>query len=353
MLLRNKTVEVFDLKTGKPLQSIQGFDTPHAIVYEKEKNVLYVTDSGVDGGTEGYIRVVSGDSYQITDSIKVLAAADSAGYDAAAHLMYADTGGIEAKMDYTVIVVIDTKTATKVAEIKADSGRVEAINFEHNGSRMFANFRTQGRVGVFDKNSYKLLNTWPIPDATEDVPMTLNEPDHPLFVVCRKPARLVVFDTETGKVIASLPSVDRADDMAYDSVNRMIYVSGGDGFIGVYSQKDPDHYEHVANVASGPAAKVSIFVPELKRLYVASSAKGTEPAKILIYTSRRLPDRGNRPLDNRICLSICARVLRMTNRRARSWESAFGRSGKWLEVRDAAGRDRARHRIRNRAVDRC
>jgi hypothetical protein len=35
----------------------------------------------------------------------------------------------------------------------------------------------------------------------------------------------------------------------------------------------------VANVASGPAAKVSIFVPELKRLYVASSAKGAEPAK--------------------------------------------------------------------------
>ncbi len=252
----HKTVEVFDLKTGKPLQSIQGFDTPHAIVYEKEKNVLYVTDSGVDDATEGYIRVVSSDSCKITNSIKRLAAADSEGYDAAAHLMYADTGGIEAKMDYTVIAVIDTKTATKVAEIKADSARVEAINFEHNGSRMFANFRTQGRrVGVFDKNSYKLLNTWPIPDATEDVPMTLNEPDHRLFVVCRKPARLVVFDTKTGKVIASLPSVDRADDMAYDFVNRMIYVSGGDGFIGVYSQKDPDHYEQMANVASGPRCK--------------------------------------------------------------------------------------------------
>ena len=31
------SIEVFDLKTGKPLQSIQGFDTPHAIVYEKRK----------------------------------------------------------------------------------------------------------------------------------------------------------------------------------------------------------------------------------------------------------------------------------------------------------------------------
>jgi hypothetical protein len=113
--------------------------------------------------------------------------------------------------------------------------------------------------------------------------MTLNEGDHRLSVVYRKPARLVVFDTETVKVVAALPSVNRADAMAYDSANKMIYVSGDDGFIGIYSQKDPDHYEHVANVASGPAAKVSICVPELKRLYVASSAKGTEPAKILIY----------------------------------------------------------------------
>jgi hypothetical protein len=113
--------------------------------------------------------------------------------------------------------------------------------------------------------------------------MALNEADHRLFLVCRKPARLVVFDTEIGRVVASLPSVDRADDMAYDSKNKMIYVSGGDGFIGVYSQRDPNHYEHVANVPSGPAAKVSIFVPELRRLYVASSAKGASPAKVLIY----------------------------------------------------------------------
>jgi WD40 repeat protein len=233
----NKTVEVFDLKSGEHLQSIQGFDTPHAIVYEKAKNVLYVTDSGVDDGTEGYIRVVSGDSYKITNSIKVLPAADSAGYDAEAHRMYADTGGLEAKMDYTVIAVIDTMTATKVSEMKVDSGRVEAINFEHNGSRIFANLRTKGQVGVFDKSNQKLLNTWSIPDASENVPMTLNEANHRLFVVCRKPARLVVFDTASGKVVASLPSVDRADDMAYDSANKMIYVSGGDGFVGVFPKR--------------------------------------------------------------------------------------------------------------------
>jgi DNA-binding beta-propeller fold protein YncE len=279
----HKTVEVFDLKTGKHLQSVPGFDAPHQIVYVPQNNTILVTDGGVEDGKEGYIRVISGQSYKIVSSIKVLAAADSAGYDPETHLMYADTGGTEAKMDYTMISVIDTPSAKVVKDIKVDSGRVEAIRFEHHGTRMFANLRTKSQVGVFDKKDHKLLATWDIKDAKENVSMALDEADHRLFVVCRKPAKLIVFDTESGNEVASLPSVDRGDDMAYNSKTKQIYVSGGDGFIGVYAQKDPDHYEEVAKVPSGPAAKISIFIPELNRLYVAASAKGANSAKLLIY----------------------------------------------------------------------
>jgi DNA-binding beta-propeller fold protein YncE len=280
----HKSVEVFDLKTGKHLKSIGGFDTPHAIVYSPEKNTLLVTDSGPEDGNEGYIRVVSLKDFKIVDSIKVLAAADSAGFDPETRLMYADTGGLEAKMDHTVIAVIDTVEAKKVNEISVDSGRVEAISFEHDGARMFANMRTKGQVGVFDKKSGKLLKTWQIPDATDNVPMALDEKDHRLFVVTRKPAKLVVFNTETGEAVASLPAVDRADDMAFDPTHKRIYVSGGDGFVGVYEQTDPDHYRQIAHVPSGPKAKISVYVPELKQLYVAASAEGTKPAKLLIYS---------------------------------------------------------------------
>ncbi len=278
----HKSVEVFDLKTGKHLQSIGGFETPHAIVYAAEKNALFVTDSGPEDGNEGYIRVVSLDSSKVTDSIKVLAAADSAGYDTDSHLMYVDTGGLEAKMDQTVIAVIDTNDAKKVNEIKVDSARVEAINFERNGSRMFANLRTKGQVGVYDKKDYKLLTTWPIDGATDNVPMALDEAEHRLFVVTRKPGKLVVFDTESGKAVASLDCVGLADDMTYDAANKRIYVSG-DKFVEIFSEQDPDHYTEVGKVPSGHRAKVSIYVPELKSFYVASVAEGNTPAKLLIY----------------------------------------------------------------------
>ncbi|PYY11814.1 MAG: hypothetical protein DMG69_03035 [Acidobacteria bacterium] len=185
----NKTVEIFDLQTGKRLHSVSGFDAPHAIVYFPENNTLLVPDSGCEDGLGGYIRVVSLESNKITNSIKVLAAADSAGYDPDTHLMFTDTGGLEAKMNYTVIAAIDVRQAKKVNEIKVDSGRVEAIQFEPSGSKMCANLGTKAQVGVFDKKDYKLLTTWPVPEAAENVPMALDEGSHRLFVVTRKPGK--------------------------------------------------------------------------------------------------------------------------------------------------------------------
>jgi hypothetical protein len=60
-------------------------------------------------------------------------------------------------------------------------------------------------------------------------------------------------------------------------------VSAGDGVLVVLAQKDPDHYEQAASIKTGPQAKISIYVPEVKRLYVAASAANAEPAKILVF----------------------------------------------------------------------
>lgn len=38
------TLEIFDLKTGKHLQSIAGFKAPHSIAYVPEKDEFFITD---------------------------------------------------------------------------------------------------------------------------------------------------------------------------------------------------------------------------------------------------------------------------------------------------------------------
>src|SRR5216683_2656991 len=65
-----------------------------------------------------------------------------------------------------------------------------------------------------------------------------------------------------------------------DSPGR-IYVTGSET-ASVFEQRDADHYEHIAEVPTAYRAKSSIFVPELKRLYVADSGKGKPDAKLAL-----------------------------------------------------------------------
>jgi len=67
--------------------------------------------------------------------------------------------------------------------------------------------------------------------AFANYPMSLDEADHRLFVVTRLPARLLIFDTNTGKVIQKLATVGDCDDVFYDQKRKRTYASGGDGEI--------------------------------------------------------------------------------------------------------------------------
>jgi len=54
-------------------------------------------------------------------------------------------------------------------------------------------------------------------------PMALDEPNHRLFIGCRKPARLIVLDTETGKSVTDLAASGDMDDLFYDAIRTQLY----------------------------------------------------------------------------------------------------------------------------------
>ena len=157
---------------------------------------------------------------------------------------------------------------------------------EAAGPRLFVNITGKSQIGVFDREKKSLLATWNVPDAEQNVPMALNEADRRLFIATRKPPKMIAFDTESGKAVASLPASSRADDMRYDATHKTIYVAAGEGFVNVYSEKDPDHYEEIGKVQTGPVAKIATYVPELNRLYVAVSADTGHPARVMIFQAQ-------------------------------------------------------------------
>jgi hypothetical protein len=71
--------------------------------------------------------------------------------------------------------------------------------------------------------------------------------------------------------------------MFFDTRRKRLYVTGGEGFIDVFQQRDADHYESLARIPTRPIARTSLFVPELDRYYVAVPRKDNQTAEIRVY----------------------------------------------------------------------
>ena len=117
--------------------------------------------------------------------------------------------------------------------------------------------------------------------------MALDEDEHRLFVGCRKPAHVAVLDTLSGKIVAQLDCVGDTDDLFYDTALRRLYVSGGEGFLSVFQERDPDHYTGLAKIPTAAGARTSLFVPNLKRIYLAVPHRGAQAAEIRVYETQR------------------------------------------------------------------
>jgi len=278
----HKTVEVLDLNTGERLHSITGFGTPHEILFRPDSNTLIVADGGADSS----VKLVDDKNYEIIDRIKLPPGVDSAEYNPVTHEYYVENRGPDASANTHLISIIDARTFKHTGDFALPGRRSEAMAIDRSGKKMYVNLTDE--VGVVDLPTRQLTERWPVPDAHVQNAMAFDEPNHRLFIATRNPARLFVFNTDTGKVAATLPCVGVNDDMTFDARRKRIYVTG-DGATSVFEQRDADHYEHLVDVPTGFRAKTSLYVPQLNRLYIALSGGDKPDAKVAVQIYEVLP----------------------------------------------------------------
>ena len=273
----HKTIEVFDLHTGQRIHSIEGFSHPLTMVYLPGADRLFVTDADATGGLD----VVDCKAYKIIKTIKLGSDVDHSAYNPANKYIYVENGSGENGKSHT-LSIIDTNSLKQVGEIpEISGGSNEGMAIDHAGRKLYVNMTGSNEVGVIDLKTLEIVQRWPIPDADVAHAIALDEPHRRLFTATRKPPKFIVFNLDTGKVVASLPCVGLNSDMSLDVMHKRIYVTGNDT-ISVFEQRDADHYQHLAEVPSAYRAKSSIFVPQLGRLYVADSGKGKPDAKLAL-----------------------------------------------------------------------
>jgi YVTN family beta-propeller protein len=271
--LGNDTVEVIDTRAGRVVKSLPGFREPQGIAVLPELHLVAVAE-----GEGGNVRLIGEAGNAPAKIVTVGNDPDNLRYDERAKRLYVGYGE-------GALAAIDAASGSKVGDVKV-GGHPESFQLERSGPRIFVNVPDAGRIAVVDRTTMKVLSAWPVRDARSNFPMALDEEHHELAIACRQPARVLLYDTASGKQSGSVDTVGDADDLFYDSARRRLYVSGGEGFVDVFQRQADGSFSRTARIATAKGARTSLFVPEQNTLYVAVPHRGTQAAEILIFDIR-------------------------------------------------------------------
>lgn len=274
--LGNNTEEVIDLSAGTREHTISGIARPQGVAYAPEFNKLFI------GSDEGKLYIYDGSSFDLITSIDFGDDVDNLRYDSASKRVYVGYGDEEAG----AIAMVDAATNKRLDEEFKLGAHPESFQLEKSGPHIYVNLPDLKQIAEINRNSHAIVR-WPV-SLEGNFPMALDEPGHRLFVATRAPARLAVFDTRSGHMVAALLCVQNSDDLYYDSARKRIYVAGGEGYLSVFREIDPDHYQLLAKVPSAVGARTAGYpgkgLKGFDQFYLAVPARADRGAEVLIYT---------------------------------------------------------------------
>jgi DNA-binding beta-propeller fold protein YncE len=268
--LGNNTVEVIDLHKGERVHTISGLGTPQGVACAPELNRLFVAN---DQG--GLCDIYDAKSFQLIGKADFQDDADNVRYDSVSKRIYVGVG-------HGGIGVINAMDGRRLETIKL-AGHPEAFELEKHGPRIFVNVPDASHVAVINRDKPAAMTTWKTGGASANFPIALDEANRRLFIGCRTPPTLVVFNSDSGAVVASLGISGDPDDIFYDTKHHRLYAVCGTGSIEVIDQLDRDHYKTAATIPTAGGARTGLFVSELDSIFVGVPHRGSQVAEVRRY----------------------------------------------------------------------
>jgi DNA-binding beta-propeller fold protein YncE len=162
--LGNNTLEVFDLRSNKVIYSIRGLREPQGVTFAPKPNHIFVAN-----GDDGTVRMFDGSTYKLLKTVQLASDADDTRYDPTTNQDFVGYGnGAKAG-----IATLDGSTGDLVATIKLP-GHPESFQLEETGQKTYVNVPSADNiVDVLDRSTRKIIATWKLGGARDNLPMAL------------------------------------------------------------------------------------------------------------------------------------------------------------------------------------
>jgi DNA-binding beta-propeller fold protein YncE len=277
----NKEVVVVDMKAGKVIQVTKVTGNPRKPFFDPASNELWV-DLG-----DNTVVAINGTTFEVAKTIELTGGKDAPGrdpdnaaFDPAKGLYYVavrtrDEGSKEGSIE-----IVDTRAAKLVGHIRMDGQEPAGIVLDPVANLLYAGMgdvvNGESVVKVVDVAKRAIVAEWSTAGGPQPHVAGLDAAHHRLFMGSRlggghnvEPGKLVVMNTDTGKVVQTLDAAGGGDEIFFDVPSQRIYFSGSTGTLAVFHEDDPDHFQLLGKVPTGAIAKSGIWIPQLKRYYAA------------------------------------------------------------------------------------
>lgn len=150
------------------------------------------------------------------------------------------------------------------------SGRPEFAAADALGARVFCNIEDKNEVAVIDAKTHAITASWSLAPGEEPTGMAFDAVRHRLFVGCHN-KMMVMLDTDTGKVVATVAIGAGVDGCAFDDTTQLAFASCGDGTTTIAKEETPQKLTVVQTLTTEPRARTMALDSQTHQIYLPSA----------------------------------------------------------------------------------
>ncbi len=218
----DNTVTVFDLKTLTKIESVKVGERPDAILYEPFSKHVFTFNA------------------RSKDSTVVDAATDK---------------------------VVGTVPLGGKPEFPASDGK----------GKLYVNIEDKSQIAEVDVTKMAVLNNWSLAPCQEPSALAFDVEHHRLFSGCDNKMMAVV-DTDSGKVVTTVPIGEGVDAGAFNPKTQEVFMSCGEGVLTVIHEDSPDKYRVKQNVPTVKGARTMALDKDDDVVYLVTAQREDKPA---------------------------------------------------------------------------
>lgn len=260
-------VEVIDLEKGTIIGTID--DTPgvHGIALAPKLGRAFTSN-----GKENKASIVDLKTLKTLMKVSTGANPDSILYEPNQSEVYTFNGKGKSA------TVFDSNTGKVTATI--DLGGKPEFS-QADATRVFVNLEDKSEVAVIDQKTHKVAARWSIAPGESASGMAIDVEHHRLFLGCDN-KKMVMLDTSSGKVVATVPIGGGVDANAFDPGAQLVFSSNGEDGTVTIAKQAGEKLNVIQTLKTVVGARTMALDPVTHNIYVPAP---TPAFRVLIYGS--------------------------------------------------------------------